>query len=111
MLVMVCKSATTKPTINPVMSMGAESKRTRMMPCVRTERTKLWVMPPSLEAPHQGLDQQVPAVRQREDHHLERGREHLRLQLLHAERHEHVGDHQVDHDERQVDDEADLEAR
>src|SRR6478735_318108 len=71
MLVMVCKSATMKPTIRPVSSIGAESRSTRMMPCVRMERTKLWVMAGSLEASDERFDQQVPPARQREDHHLE----------------------------------------
>ena len=70
-----------------------------------------WRIPGScVEAFHQRTDHQVPAVGQNEEQNFERSGNHHRRQLHHADRKGDRGDHQVDDQERQKEDGADLKA-
>src|SRR5262245_35025881 len=109
--VAACTNAISRPTTAATMIGGADSSSTNQSACcVRAMISELIKVRPRL---HVSEDQAIvdlyPAVDQHEQQELERHRHRGGRQHHHAHRHQDVRDHEVDDEERQEDQEADLE--
>src|SRR6185436_2748929 len=102
------KTDTTRPITRPTSSSGPATFIASSIACWDRWMTVSWSIA-SAEAPHERLGDEAPAVDQDEQQQLERQRDEDGRQHDHAHRHQRAGDDQVDHEERQEDQEADLE--
>src|SRR5437588_5811205 len=108
--VTVWSTATTRPTIRHTARMGPAS-----LSVITIAPARMWTTVVSsialapLRAHEQRPHEQPPAVDEHEQQQLEGQRDHDRRQHDHAERHQSRGHHEVDDQERHVDDEADQE--
>src|SRR5205085_10878904 len=106
----VWSTATTSPTIRHTARIGPASLRVITIAPARMWTTVVSSMAlPPLRAHGQRAHEQPPAVDEHEQQQLEGQRDHDRWQHDHAERHQPRGHHEVDDQERDVDDEADQE--
>src|SRR5579875_1519200 len=108
------KIETTSPITRPTSIIGPATSIASVIACVARLTTVSWFTVArllSVEALDQGAGDQVPAVDQHEQQDLERQRDERRRQHHHAHAHQRRGDDQVDDQERQENQEADLERR
>src|SRR4051812_6514993 len=103
------KIDTTRPTIRPAASIGVATLKASVSALVARLTTTSWFM--SVEALHERAGDEVPAVDQDEQQDLERQRDEDGRQHHHAHAHQRRRHNEVDHEERQEDQEADLEGR
>src|SRR6516225_4834983 len=101
------KMLTSSPTIRPTSRIGPAIFSASIIAWVARLMTVSWFI--SVEARHQRVDDQVPAVDQDEQQDLERQGYEARRQHHHPHTHQRRADDQVDEQERQEDQEADLE--
>src|SRR5262245_14244619 len=105
---------TSTPATSPASSIGALTTTAVSMAC-RTKPTinasGMTTRSPWLgETPHDGADDEVPAVDHHEEQNLERQRDHRRRQLHHAHREQRGRHHQVDEQQRNEEKEPHLKA-
>src|SRR4029077_19116277 len=110
---LICVAAWNMPISRPAASadssIGAASSAVTTSACWPTEMMVSGVIARSLvEARRERADQERPAVHEHEQHDLERQRDQHRREHHHAHRHQHARDDEVDHEERNEDQEADL---
>src|ERR1044072_9615081 len=103
------KTDTTSPITRPTISSGPPTFIASSIACWARLTTVSWSM--SVEALHERLGDQAPAVHEDEQEDLERQRDEDGRQHDHPHRHQGRGDDQVDHEERQEDQEGDLGRR
>src|SRR4051812_25452786 len=103
------KIDTTRPTIRPAASIGVATLKASVSALVARLTTTSWFM--SVEALHERSGDEVPAVDEDEEQDLERQRDEDGRQHHHAHRHQRRAHHEVDDQEGQEDQEADLEGR
>src|SRR3954451_104500 len=103
------KTLTIRPTERPTSSSGSATLRASSI--ADTARLMTTSVSISVEAPDERGQDEVPAVHQDEQEDLERQRDEDRWQHHHPHRHQGRGDHQVDDQEGQEDQEPDLEGR
>src|SRR5262249_20849837 len=108
-----CRRPTTTPTITVAMSAGAETIRTSISAVLTLDRMMslfiAFLHADSAVAQDQSVQQARPAVDADEQKQFQRHRYQCRRHHDHAHRHQDVGDHEVDNQERQVEQETDLE--
>src|SRR3954447_18719109 len=103
------KTLTIRPTERPTSSSGSATLRASSI--ADTARLMTTSVSISVEAPDERGQDEVPAVHQDEQEDLERERDEDRWQHHHPQRHERGAHDEVDHEERQEDQEPDLEGR
>src|SRR5499427_10355962 len=100
--VAACRIETTRPTTNAVSSSGADKTSMTYSACWPMVTTLCGVMAENsdLIGSDQRADQQIPAVREHEQHQLERQRDQHGRKHHHPHRHQHTRDDHVDDEER-----------
>src|SRR5256885_12590825 len=105
------KMLTSRPTTRPARRIGRATFMATVTACITRLITTSWFMATSVEALYERLGDEVPAVHQDEQEDLERERDEDGREHHHSHAHQGRRDDQVDDEERQEDQEADLERR
>src|ERR1700681_4865989 len=114
MEVTIWSKLTIIPATNPIASKGRLNQKVIHRACWNISTATLVFMrllfSSLVEALHQRAHHEIPAVHQNEKQDLERRRQHDGRKLDHADGQRYRGDHQIDDQEGEKQDRADLEA-